>query len=151
MNPLLADLTSGLEQEEKDELGRRVELMEAEFNFIQEAKPHEVELATKYGWTARKLSVVFCLNSFYQRIIAPLWASSQSPSVIGSTVPIRYGKSILFDAKRNAAVNKMSLRFVKICEAFQVTRKMLEAQRASDLIWIVTHPPYSEDAKESGR
>ncbi|MEO5716641.1 MAG: hypothetical protein ABIT37_24390 [Luteolibacter sp.] len=145
MNPLLKALVEGLEREERDAVARRVELMKSELSYLQEAKPEEIGYAKKRGWTANKLQVVFCLNSFYQRIVTPLWASAQTPSAIDSRIPIRYGKSIVFDDKRNAAVNKMGMRFLKLCENFQITQRMLEAQRTSDLIWIINKPTVDLD------
>lgn len=140
MQSPLEMLIKGLEREERDAVTRRVEMMDSELNFIQESKPKDLESAKLRGWTQRKLHIVFCLNSFYQRILAPLWASAQSPTVIGSKIPIRYGKSIVFDAKRNAAINKMGMRFIKLCGVFQISQQMLEAQRASDLIWVINKP-----------
>lgn len=85
--------------------------------------------------------MLFCLNSFYQRILAPLWASTTPPEVLGSKIPIRYGKTIVFDAKRNAAVNKMGSNFMQLCQRFQIQQMMLEAQRTSDLIWKINSAP----------
>lgn len=150
MQPFLKLLVEDLEREERDAVARRVEMMESELKYLQEAKPKEIAVAMERGWTANKFQVVFCLNSFYQRILAPLWASAQAPSVIGSRIPIRYGKSIIFDAKRNAAINKMGMRFLKLCASFQITQQMLEAQRTSDLIWITNKPRFeSDDEKQS--
>ena len=147
MHSLLKVLIADLEREERDAVTRRVEMMEAELKYLQEAKPQDLISASNRGWTSQKLQVVFCLNSFYQRILAPLWASAYSPSVIGSKIPIRYGKSIVFDAKKNAAIHKMGIRFLQICSNFKIPRSMLEAQRTSDLIWEINKPRFDSDDK----
>ena len=148
MNPVLKELIAGLEPDERDAVSRRVELMESELKYLQAAKPGEIATAKERGWTPQKLEVVFSLNSFYQRILAPLWASAKSPTVIGSEIPIRYGKTIVFDAKRNAVIDKMGIRFLEICSRFHIPRQMLEAQRTSDLIWEINRPTLDTDAKD---
>jgi hypothetical protein len=148
MHPVLKELITGLEPDEGDVLVRRVELMESELKHLQEAKPEDIASAKKRGWPPQKLQIVFCLNSFYQRILAPLWASAKSPTAIGSTIPIRYGKTIVFDAKRNAAVDKMGIRFLEICRNFQISQTLLEAQRTSDLIWEINKSTLDSDAKK---
>ena len=148
MHPILKTLIEDLEREERDAVTRRVEMMEAELNYLQEAKPEVLDEAMNRGWTNKKLQIVFCLNSFYQRILAPLWASAKSPSVIGSKIPIRYGKTIVFNEKKNAAIDKMGIRFLQICSNFHITRLMLEAQRTSDLLWEINKPRSDSDDKK---
>lgn len=149
MHPLLEILTEGLEREERDSVVRRVELMNSELAYIQKSNSTHLNVARIHGWTQKKIHIVFCLNSFYQRIIAPLWSSAHSPSMFGSKIPIRYGKSIVFDAERNATINKMGTRFIRLCSVFQISKEMLEAQRASDLIWVIYKSSFnSNDEKK---
>lgn len=133
-------LVSGLEHDEKEAVVRRFEAMESEFKYLIEVKKQDFSDVRELGWTEKKLRVVFCLNSFYQRILAPLWASPMSPTVIGSEVPIRYGKSIVFNTDRNASVTKMGISFLEICGNYRIKLYMLEAQRTSDLIWKINNP-----------
>lgn len=139
MHPILKMLLEGLELEESEGVVSRVDAMNREFTYLQQNKPDLINKATELGWTSSKLAVVFCLNSFYQRIIAPLYASVTAPSEIGSRIPIRYGKSILFDAERNRKVAKMAQKFGAICKKAQVNDSMLNAQKTGDLIWRITH------------
>ena len=136
----------GLERDERLSVTRRVEAMESELKHLIENKKNEISLAKRFGWSPEKLQILFCLNSFYQRIIVPLWSSAINPTQIGSEIPIHYGKTIIFDKKRNAKVDRMGLQFLKICSAAQIPRKFLEAQRTSDLIYIINQQPNITDA-----
>ena len=140
MHPILNLLVAGLEAEEKESVSRRVEAMNSELEYLRETKPKDIAEVKKRGWSPHKLQVLFCLNSFYQRILAPLGASTTPPAALGSKIPIRYGKTIVFDAKRNAAINKMGSNFLQLCRRFQIQLPMLEAQRTSDLIWKINNP-----------
>jgi hypothetical protein len=140
MHLVLKLLVSGLEFEEREAVVRRVEAMESELNYLTEHKPQDVRKAARHGWSAGKLKVVFCLNSFYQRILSPLVASSTSPRVVGGDIPIRYGKSLRFDEARNARMREMDDAFSRFCVEMDILPYMLEAQHAGDLVWRLAHP-----------
>lgn len=140
MNAILNMLIRDLEHEERIAVTNRVKLMLGELSYLSEKKPSIIEDAKKRGWSHKRLEVAFILNSFYQRIIRPLWASSDPPRVLGKTIPVRYGKKIVFDKDRNQAVTKMGLKFFKLCYELGIDRDLLESQKAGDLIWRLNHP-----------
>lgn len=137
MNDILKILVRGLDDEERFVVSRRVELMESELNWLLKNKPAKLAIANARGWTPKKLHIVFCLNSFYQRIIDPLFVSSQATTAIGSSIPISYGKLPLFDSDRNDKIVKMSASFSGICERLGVTTRMLRAPHTEDILWII--------------
>lgn len=140
MNAILNMLIRDLEHEERIAVTNRVKLMLGELSYLSEMKPEIIEEAKKRGWTHKRLEVAFILNSFYQRVIRPLWASSEPPPVLGMMIPVRYGKKIVFDKDRNKAVTKMGLSFFKLCYELGIEQSLLESQKAGDLIWRINHP-----------
>jgi len=142
---ILREFVREVERDERIAVTKRVDLMLGELKYLTEHKAEEVRKAQRFGWTRRKLEVLFVLNSFYQRIVRPLLASSEPPRVLGKRIPIRYGQKILFDEEKNKANLKMSLTFLALCERLGVSRRLLEAQKTNDLIWIINT---SNDGRE---
>jgi hypothetical protein len=138
VHPVLRHLVEGLDFDETAEVIRRYELMASELSYLTEHKPALVREAERRGWTASRLRVVFCLNSFYQRILAPLVAASISPSVIGAEIPIRYGRALRFDSSRNTQMTIMGDSFAALCVSIEVAQFMLEAQHTGDLLWQIS-------------
>ena len=142
MNAILNMLIKNLEQDERIAVTNRVKLMLNEYTYLSEKKPDLIKSAKKRGWSKKKLEVAFILNSFYQRIIRPLWASSEPPTSLGERIPVRYGKKIVFDKERNRAVTKMGLQFFKLSDELGIPQNYLESQKASDLIWRINNPKH---------
>lgn len=140
MNRILQYLVRGLDFEEREEVVRRYNLMMAEMNYLLETKPKLLRAASRLGWSTSKLDAVFCLNSFYQRILAPLVASASDPHVVGNEISIRFGESIKFDSARVSRMREMENAFHELCFEAEIQPFMLEAQQAGDLIWRLANP-----------
>ena len=132
-------LSVGIDTEGCEELKWRYEAMCSELNYLSEKKPEVISAIALIGWSRPKLEVVFCLNSFYQRILAPLISAGQGTTEIGRTTPIRYGRKLRFDGERSQRLNEMDEQFGLLCMKFEITQKMLEAARTSDLVWYLNN------------
>jgi len=117
----------------------------SELNYLSEKQPEIISAIAAMGWSRPKLEVVFCLNSFYQGILAPLIRAGQGTTEIGNTTPILYGQKLRFDILRSRRLNEMDIQFGQMCTKFEITQKMLEAARASDLIWYLKNK-WEEDS-----
>lgn len=111
--------------------------MVSELRYLRETKPELLLSAEKHGWSIAKLEVVFVLNCFYQRILAPLAASAYNPHVVGTKIPIRFGAALKFDNARVTRMREMDASFMALCLRAEVDPWMLSAQRAGDLIWQI--------------
>lgn len=137
MSRILQHLLQGLDFDEREEVERRYQLMVSEMSYLLETKPELLRAVAKLGWSTSKLEAVFCLNSFYQRILAPLVASGIDPHVVGSKIPIRFGQSLVFDSARVNRMLELDHSFQELCIGSDILPFMLEAQRTSDLIWLL--------------
>lgn len=122
--------------------------MKRELKYMHQEKKDDTKKAALVGWTTPKLETLFVLNSFYQRIVCPLLGSAEPPDILGKKIPIRYGQKILFDSEKNKANLKMGLAFLKICEKLGVSRKLLECQKTSDVVWRVGNPEFRRDTDD---
>jgi len=138
-HPILKQLSQGIDREGREELRWRYEAMCSELNYISEKDPEKISIAGSLGWSKAKLEVVFCLNSFYQRILAPLISAGIGMTEIGENTPIRYGQTMRFDTARSQRVMEMDKRFSELCKECGITQKMLEASRTSDLLWLINN------------
>lgn len=128
-----------MEWEIKDQCNRRNDALVRQYTYLLDKRDKNLIYTLEKGWFRDKYIVLFELNSFFQVVIGPLASSTRVNSVtgIGKSIPIAYGKSIVFDEARNKEISKVYIEFKAVITRFGFTEWLLNLNSASDIFYQV--------------
>lgn len=139
MKSMLNILTRKLDWDVKQQCQRRHEALIRQYKYLLETENEYLLLTLKKGWFTEKYRVLFAMNTFFQVVIGPLASSSRGVSDvgIGSTTPIYYGESVIFDTARNKTINKMYMNYITMADEFGFKEWWLAQNRAADITYQI--------------
>lgn len=139
MKTILDTLTKQMDWEVKEQVYHRYEALVRQYEYLVERQNEHLLFTFKNGWFADKYKGLFALNSFYQIVIGPLASSTRGVSKIGigSSIPIIYGKSVRFNARRNSVINKTYLDYISLVNGVGFKEWWLNSNQASDAVYQI--------------
>lgn len=139
MHSILNVLVGKMEWDIREQCDRRYQGLLSQYNYLVETQNEHLLFTNRKGWYVERYKVLFALNSFFQVVIGPLVSSSRGVSEVGvgSSIPIKYGKSIRFDSARNRSVNKVYADFIILIRELGMEEWLLNLNQANDIVFQV--------------
>lgn len=139
MESMLNLLTRKLDWDVKQQCQRRHAALVRQYQYLHETENEHLLYTLRRGWFAERYKVLFSLNTFFQIVIGPLASSSRGVSElgVGSTIPIHYGESVIFDTSRNTTINKMYMDYISMVGELKFNEWWLVQNQASDVVYQI--------------
>jgi hypothetical protein len=136
LDPVTSVLVRKLDRELRRHVLERRDAMLRELRFLRLREDSFLRIAQSAGWTEQRLEVLCGLNSFYQLVLGPLTSSARERfGILGREVPILYGDSLRFDAKRATKLRAAHRAFFTAIADVPNANNIMTAPHFSDLLF----------------
>lgn len=150
MNSVLKILSESLDAPTRQALQSRTDSFIRTLKFLDERQDKTLGKVRRKGWSDADLEIIFSLNSFYQLVLGPL-ASSSRPEIhadIVKTRPIHYGTTLSISPNDTEAISACDHSFREITAQLGINLWWLQANRAEDVLYMITHPQHETENQE---
>ena len=136
MYPLIKILGKGLDSTTQQRLYAHVDSLMSGIHYEAREQTDEFLKAKEKGWDMEKLTVLCCLNAFYQLVLGPLTSVSKSKTNLSffKSTPIAYGE-IHITAETSESLSACHTAFIDILTTLTIDPWWLTVNHGHDLLY----------------